>query len=73
MRLHKRRIVEDKRDYIKRIITALVHKKMEGEPDAQKKVGEVYRNYRDGIYKSQTHFSLRPPPKEEVKEDKVDN
>jgi hypothetical protein len=57
-------LVEDKRDIMKRIITALAELKTE-KGDNQTFVGENYRNWREDLYEKMTHFStkLEPEPK----------
>jgi len=56
VKLFKTRLVEDKRDIIKRIITSLAEHKST-KPENQKFVGEGYQKWRETLFKKMTHFS----------------
>ena len=53
VRLFKTRLVEDKRDIMKRVISSLAHNM------PPEKVGSEYRIWREELYKKMTHFSTK--------------
>ena len=61
VKLFKTRLVEDKRDILKRIITGLAENKE--RVDNQKIIGEKYQQWRDELYQKMTHFqNMREQP-----------
>lgn len=63
VKLFKTRLVEDKRDIMKRIISALSELKTE-KPDNQQFVGQQYSQWRETLYQKMTHFSTKCEDKE---------
>ena len=66
VRLFKTRLVMDKRDIIKRIITAMSELDNLREEN-KSKVGVGYKEWREELYKKMTHYStkLEPTPKKD--------
>lgn len=55
--MFKTRLVEDKRDIMKRIITALGEVK--DQENNVEKVGKGYRKWREDLYLRMTHYSTK--------------
>ena len=70
VKLFKTRLVEDKRDIIKRIITSLAENKASKPDNVQKFVGDGYAAWRETLYKKMTHFSTK---NEEIPQERTED
>jgi hypothetical protein len=58
VKLFKTRLVEDKRDIMKRLITGLAVYKSD-RPENDKFVGKNYSEWREELYQKMTHYSTK--------------